>query len=242
MINGKKYIGQTSKFYINDRWCQHKLSARNNHSGYLYNAIRKYGEDNFEFKVILKNIPIDKLNYYECLWIQKLNTKCPNGYNLTDGGEGMRGYIPWNKGKPRSQQTIQKIKAYYTPEIKAQVRMRVLGENNPMYGRGGKDNPMYRTHRYGADNPFYSKHHSEKTKTKLSMFQQEKKQKVGMYDMNTDKLLMTFDSYSEAGKYIRNNTEFTKADDGAISKCARGIYRYMYGYKWHKIEKQYKGE
>ena len=30
LVNGKKYIGQTSKYYINDRWSQHKSYAKNN--------------------------------------------------------------------------------------------------------------------------------------------------------------------------------------------------------------------
>ena len=29
------------------------------------------------------------LNEREIFWIAKLNTKVPNGYNLTDGGEGL---------------------------------------------------------------------------------------------------------------------------------------------------------
>ena len=235
LINGKKYIGQTAKLYLSARWDGHKLSARNNQSGYLYNAMRKYGEENFVFKVLLYNIPIEQLNFYECLWIKKLNTKCPNGYNMTDGGEGCRRITAWNKGKPRSKETIQKIKSHYTPEVKEQMRVRVSGENNPMYGRRGENSPTYGLHRCGEDNPFYNKHHSEETKAKLSKFQQQRKQKVGMYDINTDKLLMTFDSYSEAGKYLRNHTTFTKADDSAISRCARGIYNNVYGYKWHKI-------
>lgn len=235
LINGKQYIGQTSKLYINNRWCEHKNNARNGKSSYLYNAIRKYGEENFEFKIILKNIPIDKLNFYEQLWIKKFNTKTPNGYNLTDGGEGTRGFVPWDKGIKRSEKDVAKMKAYFTSEVREKMSKKVSGANNPMYGRCGEANPSYGLSRYGDDNPFYGKHHSEKTKKMLSEAQNNKKNRVAMLDINTEEVILIFNSYSEAGKYLRSNTEFTKADDSAISKCARGIYQYVYGHKWRKL-------
>lgn len=236
LINGKQYIGQTSKLYINNRWCEHKNNARNGKPSYLYNAIRKYGEDNFEFKVILKNIPIDKLNFYEQLWIEKFNTKAPNGYNLTDGGSGTRGFTPWDKGIKRSKEDVEKMKAYFTPKVREKMSKRVSGANNPMYGRYGECHPSYGFSRYGNDNPFYGKHHSEQTREAISIAQNHKKIKVAMLDIDTEEIILIFNSYSEAGRYLRNNTEFIKADDSAISKCARGIYKYVYGHKWRKIE------
>lgn len=236
LINKEAYIGQTSILYINNRWCQHKNNAKHGKHSYLYNAIRKYGEENFEFKVLLKNIPIDKLNFYEQLWIKKFNTKSPNGYNLTEGGEGTRGFVPWDKGIQRSKDDVEKMKAYFTPEVREKMRQKVLGKNNPMYGRTGELNPSYGLKRYGGDNPFYGKRHSEDTKQKLSDMQNKKKQKVEMLDINTEEIILTFNSYSEAAKYIRQNTEFVKADDSAISRCARGVYQYVYGHKWRKIE------
>lgn len=236
LINGKQYIGQTSKLYVNTRWCEHKNNARNGKKSYLYNAIRKYGEDNFEFKVLLSKIPIEKLDFYEQLWIKKLNTRSPNGYNLTDGGGGTRGFIPWDKGIKRSKEDIEKMKARFTPEVREKISKRVSGNNNPMYGRRGELSPAYGLQRFGEDNPFYGKTHSEETKQKLSNAQQDKKQKVAMLDINTEEVIYIFNSYSEAGKYLRENTEFIKADDSAISKCARGIYKYVYGHKWKKIE------
>lgn len=235
LLNNKKYIGQTSKLYLSQRWCEHKLNAKNGVSGYLYNAIRKYGEENFQFKVLLHKIPLDKLNFYETLWIAKMNTKVPYGYNLTDGGEGTRGVTPWNKGIPRTQETINKIKQHYTDEIREKMRQRALGDKNPMYGRKGQDSPTYGCSRFGEDNPFYKKHHSEETKAILSNAQSKNKKKVAMLDINTEEIICTFSSYSEAAKYLRVHTEFIKADDSAISRCARGIYEYVYNHKWKNI-------
>ena len=75
LINHKKYVGQTQNKYPNTRWSNHKLTARNGNNLPLYRAIRKYGEENFVFKIILKNIPLDKLDFYEILWIYNLIQK-----------------------------------------------------------------------------------------------------------------------------------------------------------------------
>jgi len=67
--------------------------------------------------------------------------------NLTDGGEGLSGYI-------FTEETIKK-------KSKANK-----GERNPMYGKRGKDSPMYG--KRGEGTPFFGKHHSEKTKKRKS--------------------------------------------------------------------------
>lgn len=48
--------------------------------------------------------------------------------NKTDGGEGCAGQIPWNKGKPRSPETIAKIKETLSKRDRS-------GSNNPAYGK-----------------------------------------------------------------------------------------------------------
>lgn len=49
----------------------------------LYNAINKYGEENFEMEILewCRNY-----NEREVYWIKKLNTLSPNGYNISEGG------------------------------------------------------------------------------------------------------------------------------------------------------------
>ncbi len=123
------------------------------------------------------------------------------------------------------------------------MRERVLGENNPMYGKRGKDNPSYgktpnrKIDRKclpmsGKNNPFFGKKHTESVKKILSERQNKNKKKVVMCDIITGEKVMEFESLSSANKYLRLNSEFTKADDGAIGKCAKGIYKNVYGHKW----------
>ena len=51
LINGKLYIGKTSKT-IHERFVRHKQMARNKVNRVLYDAINKYGEDNFIIDLI----------------------------------------------------------------------------------------------------------------------------------------------------------------------------------------------
>ena len=100
--NNKKYIGQT----INpqQRYNQHKSSAYNEKSeeynSLFHRAIRKYGFENFKYEILAESEDIEILNQMEILFIQKYQTKAPNGYNIEDGGK--------NSSKPKAQE--QKIK------------------------------------------------------------------------------------------------------------------------------------
>lgn len=241
--NGKKYIGKTEEYYINTRWCKHKISARNGDKNYFHNAIRKYGEENFRFEVILTNVPSEELSKKEMELIRKYNTMMPNGYNMTLGGEGTHGLIPWNKGVPRSKETIQKLKNSFTTERRKKMREKVIGEKNPMYGMRGEKSPTYgktpkrmingeKVPMIGENNPFFGKKHTEETKTILSELQNKNKKKIIMCDIETGERVMEFESLSSAAKYLRENTKYAKADDSAIGKCAKGVYGHVYNHKW----------
>jgi group I intron endonuclease len=112
-VNGKRYIGQTSQS-LDERWRCHKKMS----SGCLLikQAIKKYGAENFTTKVI---VIADKknANYYERKLIEIWKTKAPNGYNLTDGGEGVlhpsietrQRMREAQLGKKQSKETREKI-------------------------------------------------------------------------------------------------------------------------------------
>lgn len=92
-INGKQYIGQTTRD-IHVRFLEHVRKSRyyKSYTNPLYNAICKYGENNFCIKEIdsiqsnNKNDLIVLLNHSEKYYINKLNTLCPYGYNIESGG------------------------------------------------------------------------------------------------------------------------------------------------------------
>jgi group I intron endonuclease len=90
IVNSKKYIGYSQN--IKNRWSNHKGHLRNNKHGnnYLQNAWNKYGEENFKFYII-EECDKELLRIKESEYVLSLNTKTPNGYNLTDGGDGCTG-------------------------------------------------------------------------------------------------------------------------------------------------------
>lgn len=89
-VNNKIYIGQTYDFQY--RWGRHKAVLRTNtHSNRkLQFAWNKYGENNFEF-VIIEECDLDIINEREIYWIEFYDS-LNSGYNLCEGGDGIRGY------------------------------------------------------------------------------------------------------------------------------------------------------
>ena len=88
--NNKLYIGQSTD--IKNRWVRHKSELNNNRhiNNHLQFAWNKYGEDCFIFAVI-EECSVSELDEREKFYINKYNSMS-NGYNLCEGGNGIRGY------------------------------------------------------------------------------------------------------------------------------------------------------
>lgn len=94
IINNKVYIGQTVNT-IKQRWNKH---CHSNGCRSLYNAILKYGKENFNIEII-ETLPIEELDEREIYWINyyKSNNK-KFGYNILLGGNlGRKGFSKLNK-------------------------------------------------------------------------------------------------------------------------------------------------
>ena len=164
-INGKKYVGITSQ-KPERRW--------NNGNGYkdsprFWNAIQKYGWDNFKHEVLLTRETYDYACQAEKCLIRHYKTRNPAyGYNLTAGGDGIFGYK-------------------CTEEELKQRSARNSGPNNPFYGRAHTEEAKIkigiassnRTHTEeskrkmsintsGERHPLYGKYRSDETKKKIS--------------------------------------------------------------------------
>lgn len=126
-INGKQYVGQTIN--IEDRYKQHRKDSKNKDkkpNSIFYRAIRKYGFDNFDFKVIETDIDISEIHEREKFWIKELNTMKPNGYNLTEGGEGTFGY----RHTEESKKKMSEMKKGVPAKPKSEETRRKLSEAN----------------------------------------------------------------------------------------------------------------
>lgn len=88
-VNGKQYVGKTGHLDPVERFQEHLRESRKerNENRPLHRAIKKYGEEGFEFKV-LEEVSEEASCQREIFWIDKLNTYGRSGYNATKGGDG----------------------------------------------------------------------------------------------------------------------------------------------------------
>lgn len=84
-VNSKKYVGKTVRS-IEQRFNEH-LSCFGK-CRVIESAIKKYGAGAFSIEEIARAESQSELDTLEQLWIAKLNTVSPAGYNLSGGGNG----------------------------------------------------------------------------------------------------------------------------------------------------------
>ena len=87
IVNNKLYIGQTRKT-IEERFQMHIKKAKQHTNRYLYDAMNKYGYDNF-IPSEIEECDDSLLDEREIYWIAYYNTTNKQyGYNMTIGGGG----------------------------------------------------------------------------------------------------------------------------------------------------------
>ena len=128
--NNKLYIGQTTKEKPRERFSQHRYLAthpdQEKSVSYLHRAMTLEGIDNFEFEVI-EEVNNSELNEREKYWILFYNSKTPNGYNLTDGGEGTVGYSrPQTPEEKEKRRESNKQFFINNPEAREKARERAI--------------------------------------------------------------------------------------------------------------------
>ena len=86
-VNNDFYIGQT-KNSVNRRFNCHMSNAlKRNNNNKFYNAISKYGKNNFNI-IILEEVSNDKLDEKEIYYILNMKPK----YNTSEGGKSTKGF------------------------------------------------------------------------------------------------------------------------------------------------------
>jgi len=141
------------------RWSKHVSSAMHGSDVYLHKSIRKYGVENFRVEQIGSGTREQALAM-EQLWIAELNTKAPNGYNLTDGGDGVVGFTHSNTTKQKLR--IARGRQTFTSEqLKARGRA-WLGKRRP---------PFSDEHRHNLSTAHSGKTPSGETRSRMSIAQ-----------------------------------------------------------------------
>ena len=204
-INGKVYVGCSKD--INKRMAVHRYASKKQ-AGLFYQDIRDYGGENFEVKILEECLIIDRHNR-EKYWIKKMNSKYPNGYNLTDGGIGVPGRAPSKKSiavlVKRNKERVVTQKERDTNSAKIKKRW---------------------------ENPTYRENHSNKMKEYYKHNNAANTRRVNMIDKNTEEILLCFRTLTNAVSIFRGKSENGMYNPSSIRTVCKGRRPTAYGYKW----------
>jgi len=164
LVNGKKYIGQG---IVKDRLRKHRSAS---HNELLRRAIKKYGKENFKFK-ILCYCELEELDRLETELIKLYRTQDRNyGYNFESGGHKNKRVHEETKlhlaemnsgegnpfyGKTHTEETRQKIREAHLERFSDSECKKELSELMKNYYENNK-------------HPWEGRHHSDDTKKKIS--------------------------------------------------------------------------
>lgn len=246
-INKKIYFGITTQNPPNKRWNQHltnsKLKRGNWH---MYSSMRKYGTENFQFKILVSKPDLNEIAMLEYLLIQLFETQNKSiGYNLADGGIINRGYhIPEEVNVRHSESMMGEKNHFYgkkhTNETKILLSMANLGrrhsEESKLKMIGRKGNMLGVT---GKNHPAYGRVRPESERLSIQLNTPHRRE-ILMIDKDTDEILMDFLSKKHAGRWLYDNQLCKNSQSKSVaSNITKGIKenKPRYGYKWEEIDK-----
>jgi hypothetical protein len=201
LITNKMYIGQTRSHYLNKgkyrpfghmgRFNSHKSESKNiekyNACRYLNSAFNKYGVENFKCELII-NCEIYELDDYEKKYIYDLNTRYPNGYNLTNGGQK----CGFEKGK----------KVVLEEEIKPSFK-KITNNDNLKRSEKTKQLISQRLTDYKSDRDFQGRKDDMERVQKIHAINRFEKYKNIPIDNNIDKYIHIIKNNTLNYEYVR---------------------------------------
>lgn len=213
-INNKVYIGQT-KQNPQKRWDNgrgYETSSR------FYNAILKYGWDNFEHLILYTGLSEKEAEEKEKELIAKYNsTNEKFGYNIQPGGKSTK-HSEETKRKIGAANAISLKGKKLSPERCALISEMFMGENNPFYGKHHTDETKEKISSsrkgkcVGEQHPMYGKKHTEEALLKISKNRTGKGGKA-VICINTGEI---FDCIMDAARWCG------LANGSSISQACRG--------------------
>lgn len=123
LLNNKYYVGQTWQ-PMKDRFAQH---AQRNDSVKLYNAMEKYGSNNFTIECLTVVSTQTLADFYETYFISRFKSNDRDvGYNISNGGRGVGKHTPQTKEKISTSLTGRE-KEPFTDEHKVNMSRSKMG-------------------------------------------------------------------------------------------------------------------
>ena len=144
LSNGMRYIGMTKN--LKSRWNNHANAVY--YGSKLHEAIRSEGKDNFEFTHLADCFTRKDAELLEKTFIDDMDTKYPNGYNLTGGGYGTAG----RPVSPKLMDAMCNRNPMQREDLKQKASDRLKGIPNPLkagelnnfFGLTGENHPSTR--------------------------------------------------------------------------------------------------
>ena len=241
----KVYIGITKQNPL-IRW-HYGSSYKNNR--YFSQAIKKYGWDNFEHKILYYGLTHEEANQKEIELIEKYHSKDRRyGYNQTDGGDGSHGVIvseetrkkvsQFHKGRKRPEITGKRISItnghpvkQYSLDGKYIQTFHSTGEAARQLGKPSDHQAHIVACCNGKRHRAYGYRWSwaEEYQPPISLeVISPLRKKVAQYYLD-GRYIKTFDTLTEAGLSVRSDDR--KAGTN-IGYCCAGKIKYAYGYLW----------
>ena len=123
LVNNMIYIGSHQTKDLNDGYLG---------SGkHLKRAIKKYGKENFEFRILYSFSSLEEMFSKERELVNESFVKDPLTYNLKIGGSGGNpGIVGAFKGRTHSDETKEKIRKSALSQICSEEKRKKLSENN----------------------------------------------------------------------------------------------------------------
>lgn len=117
-VNGKAYVGLTTKT-LKQRWQKHGDRTVEGLHTPFYNALRKYGFENFKREILYETSSVEELRVCERALIASHGTLILEGYNVDIGGE--LGYVPSelrSRGESRALAKLNEEDIKFIRELK----------------------------------------------------------------------------------------------------------------------------
>ena len=213
--NGKRYIGITCCQPRNRRW--------QNGYGYVtqprfYNAIKKYGWDNFEHTILEDDLTAAEAGEKEQEYISQYRTTDKKyGYNILVGGE---------------------VGYHLTDEQKEKISRANAGENNGMFGHHYTDEERKKMSELSV---WRGRKHTAETRKKISEYLKAHPETFTHWGKDHP-MAKAIIQYDKDGNFVaRYDTaveaaQKTGASRSGICTCAKGRIKTSNGYMWRYQE------
>jgi len=224
-VNGKVYIGQT---WLSLSKRSGKNGSNYNNSIYLYNAIKKYGMDKFEYQILVQCLDQEAADYLEDYFMEKYNSRNVHvGYNIKKGGSAGKHS---EETKAKISETLKNKE--WSPEAlfnRAEAGRQWKGKKREPQSEEVIQHHVEAMKKWHAEHehPMLGKHMSEEAKIKISAANKGKK----LSDEHKEKLLEAHKMDIDKEQAIINlyqNGETIENIETQLNTKRSSIYRVLF--------------